>query len=328
MSQIPVNLQVAWESGEGGLGANAHAEYIYILYAGSVDDEFLCDGLMANLVPLYDESGRVFKSFRHKRLSFGVFKYFIEYVSPQEHRPTGGGSASAGSGQPSADNDASWAYGGSFQFQLGGGSIHIKAAISTKSYGQTSGTNPINNNLIGYNQDTGKADGLDIDDASFDFATAFFLPNDQMTTAYMEQLKLARRCVNSDNVTLVVAGVSQQFLPGELRFRGASGTHRIGTGDFALNLQWSVKGNLTVTYFAEAVDPATGTAYTFNENQPFIVNGWDYMEVIDAPCTDILTGMPTSHAVQINVHQVYPYVPLTPLIPSPSVMSLPESQQQ
>jgi hypothetical protein len=296
MSQIPVNLQPAWESGSGGLGKNARATYIYILNAGAVDDEQLCDALIANLIPVYDESGRIFESFQHERLAPGQFKYFVDYCSVQEHRPTGSSS---------------------FQFELGGGTTHIIASLQTVGYGATTGPNtcaaaPNNNGLINFDPTTGHAAGVDIDSPSCDFACAFFLPTAAMGAAFQNFFPCVPS-INSDNVTMNVAGITFNFPAGSLKFRGASGTHRTGTGDFALNLRFSAKPNSLVKTIA-GFGPGNGIP----------VNGWDYLEVRDQETTDAATGVTTSQVIGVYVHRVYPYNPIGPIIPTPGVMLIPD----
>lgn len=120
----------------------------------------------------------------------------------------------------------------SFQFETGGGSIHVTHALSTTKYG---GANePDINNAIDFDGETIK--GTDIQSPVYNFSETHIVPAATVTSAY--KLALFRATGKTNNASY------KGFDAGEVLFLGASGSKR-GDDAWEINYRHSAQENKT-----------------------------------------------------------------------------------
>ena len=228
--------------------------------------------------------GNVLSSFSRERIGIGAWLIKAEYKSPTEDRQT---------------NDAA------FSFTTGGGTqkithsrstVSMTGGITTDSSGNQSQFIPTNyHGSIG---NTGTLiEGVEIDLATFDFKTTFYVDPKNMTEDYVKLLKNSTATVNSDTVNVSIDGVSIGFQPGELKLRGSEGSKRQGKGDWELTVNWAASANATNLMVGDVTVPAK--------------NGWDYLWVKSTTDVDPNTNVLTQVIQQANVEVVYQYNPLS-----------------
>ncbi len=149
-------------------------------------------------------------------------------------------------------------------------------------------------------QPDNKVEGVDVGIPKFDFTVQRIIA-DPLPTLYAVALEALTYRVNTDTVVLNISGVIYTFLPGELLFKGATGSKR-GTADWEINLQCSCSRNADNLQFATAVDDEFITVDKL---------GWWYLWVRYEEAVSKSTLLPVPK--QVHTEQVYYTAPLSVL---------------
>ncbi len=275
---MALQIKERWESGEGSIGKDGRDEYSAIVWgtaADNADDPYTVLLFAVQHFSFVSAQGHVLSDLARRRIAPFTWEFRAQYTSATFDRQT---------------NDASYAY------TTGGGTQHITHSVRTMGTFVPSGKTPIN-----YKGTIGKdAEGVDIEVNQKNFRTTFYLPANVMTQAYNDLLESCTSKINSDQVTIIVDGISSTYQPGELLFRGTEGSKRRGFEDWELVLNWSAERNVT--------------GITIGDITGISKRGWDYLWVTYVDQSQLTAGAMARIAKQVNVEQVYRDVPLTPVI--------------
>lgn len=167
----------------------------------------------------------------------------------------------------------------SYQFETGGGSIHLTHALATSKYPNVS-TTPDIDNAIEFDGESIK--GTDIQSAVYNFSETHILPAANVDGAY--KLALFRATGKTNN-----AGF-RGFSAGEVLFLGANGTQR-GDESWEVNFRFSAQENKTGL--------SIGGISGINKK------GWEYLWVKWASEADTTSGTTRPRAKAVYVQKLY-----------------------
>lgn len=165
----------------------------------------------------------------------------------------------------------------SYQFETGGGSIHLTHALSTTSY--PAGAAPVDN-AIEFDGESIK--GTDIQSAVYNFSETHIIPAASVDAAY--KLALFRATGKTNNATF------RGFAAGEVLFLGASGTQR-GDGAWDVNFRFAAQENKT--------------GLTIGGISGIAKKGWEYLWVRWSTEADTASGTTRPKAKAVYVQKVY-----------------------
>ncbi len=166
----------------------------------------------------------------------------------------------------------------SYQFETGGGTIHLTHALSTTKYGGVNA--PEVNNAIDFDGETIK--GADIQSAVYNFSETHVLPAADVDAAY--KLALFRATGKTNN------GSFKGFAAGEALFLGASGSQR-GDESWEINYRFSAQENKTGL--------SIGGINSIDKK------GWEFLWVNWRVVADTTSGRTKPEAIGVYVQKLY-----------------------
>ena len=173
----------------------------------------------------------------------------------------------------------------SYDFDTGGGTIHLQHSLSTVNSYAASGTAPDFGRLIGVSSDA--VEGVDVTDPQYRFSETHNFDTDTITDAYKNTLFSLTGCVNN--------GTFRGMAAGQVLFLGASGSQK-GEEDWAITYQFACSQNAT----GLQVGSITGITK----------RGWDYLWVRYEDTEDTAAKRLVKSPVAVYVEQVYRYADL------------------
>jgi hypothetical protein len=177
----------------------------------------------------------------------------------------------------------------SFSFDTTGGSQHITQSRQTiQKYAPSGQTAPDFGGAIGVTHDN--VEGVDIQVPVFSFSVTKYIPNAQMTGAYIGHLYANTGRVNDASFTVNVDGVTLTFAAGECLFLGATGGKR-GDDDWELTFRFAGSPNAT--------NLTVGTITGINKK------GWEYMWVRYADTEDAAAKAVVKKPIAVYIEKVY-----------------------
>ena len=177
----------------------------------------------------------------------------------------------------------------SFSFDTTGGSQHITQSRQTvQKYAPADQTAPDFGGAIGVTHDN--VEGVDIQVPVFSFSVTKYLPNSQMTGAYIGQLYANTGRVNDASFTVNVDGVTLTFAAGECLFLGATGGKR-GADDWELTFRFAGSPN--------ASDLTVGSITGISKK------GWEYLWVRYGDSEDTAAKAVVKKPIAAYVEKVY-----------------------
>ncbi len=263
---MPVSVREKFESRESTTGTSAQVDLAYVV-EGTDDDLVAKAALLAESPSSYD--GLVRQTAHIDPVGPGLWDALVRYGRPENQQPQAGEA--------------------SFSFDTTGGSQHITQSRQTvQKYAPADQTAPDFGGAIGVTHDN--VEGVDIQVPVFSFSVTKYIPNSQMTGAYIGQLYANTGRVNDASFTVNVDGVTLTFAAGECLFLGATGGKR-GADDWELTFRFAGSPN--------ASDLTVGSITGISKK------GWEYLWVRYGDSEDTAAKAVVKKPIAAYVEKVY-----------------------
>lgn len=153
-----------------------------------------------------------------------------------------------------------------------------------------------------------KAEGIDVEAQSFEFTISITFDATAPLTGTQVGLLIALAWhVNSDQIDVTILGVDLHFAPGELLFKGATGSHK--SGGTPISEGATFEGEVKLDFACQL--NLTNVTLPGSEIPGVTKQGWDYLEIIYEE--EVRNNKFAPKAIQANVNQVYPRAALAVL---------------
>ena len=257
---MPITVAERVESRQVGSGDNPSAEFQYVIL-GTDDEQAALNALEAEAPLAYN--GLVRQTCNVKPLADGsdfwegTARYGLMSSKPKEVGES------------------------SYQFDTGGGSMHVtQAKAHVASYAAGGATPPDLGGAIGVTHDS--VEGCDITVPVYNFSETHYLEEDDVTGSYKAALFSLTGKTNN--------GAFKGFAAGEVLFLGASGSQR-GDGAWEITFRFAASPNVT----GLAIGSITGIAK----------KGWEYLWVQYQDAEDDDSKSIVKRPAFVHVEQVY-----------------------
>lgn len=251
-------------------------------------DEGVVAALVASNCPGFF-LGLRFNNYRTSPKGAGIFEVSVNYGT------SAGGAGGGGGSKPTGFL--------TLNFDTGEDKQKLTVAFAQRTYPIPGRTAVNYRGAIGIKRENGqvKAEGIDVQRQSFGFTVSRTFNADGALTGDLVGLLISDSWfVNDDQIDVTILGVDLHFAPGELLFKGATGSQKAGgisledgdaTWEGEVTLKFGCSRNLVgITH------PSGATNVT--------KLGWEYAETIYTEDVDQKTFVPKP--IQVNVNQVFP----------------------
>ncbi len=212
-----------------------------------------------------------------------------EFLVDEEH-PDGGlwdGTARYGYAQQTDPHTTQ------YDFDTGGGTMHVTQSLATVGVYAAAGQQAVNyGGAVGVAGDASKGlsvQGVDVQAPAFAWSETHYLPLAYVNSSYEDALFELTGTVNA---ACFRSAKGKLFQPGEVLFKGASGSERAGQ-DAAMTFRFAASPNRRNV----KIGSITGISK----------RGWEYLWVRYTPAQDPGTGKLLPQPAVVYVEQVYEY---------------------
>lgn len=254
--------------------------------AEAYDDLTLRAFVQTNITAFY--AGLRFNNYTTKCLGTGVHEVEVHY-----------GTASGSPGDSTGSKPTGFL---SLSFDTGEDKIKLTQAYAQTSYPVPGRTAVNYRKAVGIKRENGvvKAEGVEVPSQAFNFTvTRTFNAEGALTGDLVGLLIATSWFVNNDEIDVTILGVDLSFAPGELLYKGATGSQKSGGATWEEGASWEGEVALKFGCQRNLVDITHPSGAEHVTKQ-----GWDYGETIYEEYEQNNNFVP--NPIQVNVSQIYP----------------------